>query len=131
MHARNHIALLISNLVIFSLLLAACSPAQSTPIAETGGEAQPPERLNLVATTTIVADVVRNIAGEHADLSVLIPAGVDEHGFEPTPRDIANVSEAGSGLYKRGGLGGIHHPPDPERWDGGPRGLGLGGHRTQ
>ena len=52
------------------------------------------EKLNVVATTSIVADVVRQIGGEEIDLKILIPLGVDPHAFEPTPRDIAVVANA-------------------------------------
>jgi len=58
--------------------------------AETGQ----PARLRVVATTTIVADVVKNIAGDRVDLHVLIPAGVDEHSFQYTPEDVVQVTDA-------------------------------------
>jgi len=42
----------------------------------------------LVATTTIVADVLSRICGERFQVISLIPYGVDPHAFEPTPGDI-------------------------------------------
>ena len=48
----------------------------------------------MVATTTLVGDIVRNIGGEKVDLSVLLPVGADPHNFEPAPRDVALVSDA-------------------------------------
>ena len=48
----------------------------------------------MVATTTLVGDIVRNIGGEKIDLSVLLPVGADPHNFEPAPRDVALVSDA-------------------------------------
>lgn len=50
--------------------------------------------LQVVTTTTLVGDVVKNIGGEHIQLHGLIPAGVDEHAFEPNPQDIAQVGQA-------------------------------------
>lgn len=75
---------LISLLALGSLLVAACASAPS----QTDG------KLKLVASTTIVADVVRQVAGEGAELVVLIPTGTDPHTFEPRPQDIAALSEA-------------------------------------
>lgn len=48
----------------------------------------------IIATTTIVGDVVRQIAGERITVTVLMPVNADPHAFEPTPRDIAAVAEA-------------------------------------
>jgi ABC-type Zn uptake system ZnuABC Zn-binding protein ZnuA len=52
------------------------------------------ESLRVVATTNIVADVVRNVGGNHIDLATLIPVGTDPHTFEPIPQDIAAVADA-------------------------------------
>jgi len=48
----------------------------------------------VVATTTLVGDIVRNISGDNIDLSVLLPMGADPHNFEPAPQDVALVSDA-------------------------------------
>jgi len=59
-----------------------------------------------VATTSIVADLVRSVGGELIELSTLLPLGADPHAFEPTPRDAATLSSAqvvfanGAGLEK-------------------------------
>ncbi len=50
--------------------------------------------LNVVATTTIVADVVRAVAGEDVDVITLLPANADPHAFQPTPNDAVVLSEA-------------------------------------
>lgn len=67
-----------------SLLMASCA---SAPL-------QAERKLKLVASTTIVGDVVRQVAGENAELVILIPTGSDPHTFEPRPQDIAALSEA-------------------------------------
>ncbi len=73
--------------VLFLLLLSACSSA--------GRQGSPPDgRLQVVATTSIVGDVVGNIGGEVIELTVLVPPGGDPHTFEPRPQDIAAVSDA-------------------------------------
>jgi manganese/iron transport system substrate-binding protein len=52
------------------------------------------EKLKVVATTSIVADIVKNVGGDLTDLTVLLPVGSDPHAFEPTPHDLANVADA-------------------------------------
>lgn len=52
------------------------------------------EKLNIVATTSIIADVVKQVGGDMIALKTLIPVGSDPHSFEPTPRDIAAVADA-------------------------------------
>ncbi len=66
-------------------LLAAC---------QKGAENPQPERLSVVATTTIVGDVVQNVGGEQISLTVLLPPGADPHAFDPSPRDVALVQDA-------------------------------------
>lgn len=48
----------------------------------------------VIATNTILADMVREVAGEAVEVQCLVPAGADLHGFDPTPRDIAPLLEA-------------------------------------
>ena len=54
----------------------------------------PGERLRVVATTSLLADVVSQVAGEAAEVTSLIPVGVDPHSFELTPQDLRRLSEA-------------------------------------
>jgi len=75
--------------LIFLLIgtLAACRAAASPESDQTG-------KLKVVATTTIVGDVVRNVGGEAIQLSVLLPTGSDPHSFEPVPQDVARLEDA-------------------------------------
>ncbi len=50
--------------------------------------------LYLLATTSIVADVVRNVAGDRATIETLLPLGSDPHAFELSPRDLVKLNEA-------------------------------------
>ncbi len=52
------------------------------------------EKLRVIATTTIIADVVSNIGGDHIALTTLIPAGVDPHSYAASPADLKALSEA-------------------------------------
>ena len=51
-------------------------------------------KLQVVATTTIVGDVVYQISAGLVDFDVLLPVGSDPHGFYPTPQDVAMIADA-------------------------------------
>ncbi|HSN74228.1 MAG TPA: metal ABC transporter substrate-binding protein [Anaerolineae bacterium] len=76
---------------VIGLLLAmtACTSAPQ-PAAPAQGNTRP----KVVATTTLVGDVVRQVGGDAIDLTVLLPVGADPHGFDPTPRDVSKVADA-------------------------------------
>ncbi len=82
-------------------LLAAggCQPAGETTLQDempelTAVALSNGERLRVVATTSIVGDVVQQVGGEWIELTVLIPRGVDPHAYEPTPQDAAALADA-------------------------------------
>jgi len=52
------------------------------------------EKLRVVATTNIVADVVGNVGGDRIELTGLLPVGADPHAYEPTPQDLRAVASA-------------------------------------
>jgi len=74
----------LSLVAIATLLLSACGGAPA------GGEG----RLKVVASTTIVGDVVAQVGGNLIELTVIFPPGADPHTFEPRPQDMAAISEA-------------------------------------
>jgi len=51
-------------------------------------------RLKVVATTNVVADVVRNVGGSDIELTPLIPLGADPHAYQPTPGDLQALTQA-------------------------------------
>ena len=85
-------------LVWFAFLsLCACQNAGTAGNAQDGS-------LKVVATTSIVADVVRQVAGDKVDLAVLLHAGADPHTFEPRPQDVAAISDADLVIASGAGL---------------------------
>lgn len=82
-----------------SALIASCagSPRERT---DTGV-------LDVVATTSIVADVVRGVVGELAAVSVLIDVGADPHTYEPAPSDLAGLADADLVISVGFGLEGV------------------------
>lgn len=57
----------------------------------------------VVVTTSIWGDIVAQVAGDCARISVLIPAGADAHAFEPSARQAAELRDAD--LVVTNGLG--------------------------
>ena len=51
-------------------------------------------RLQIVASHSILGDVVQNIAGDAADISITLPAGADPHSFQPIPADLVELANA-------------------------------------
>jgi ABC-type Zn uptake system ZnuABC Zn-binding protein ZnuA len=76
---------LLSFLAIAALLLSACGGAK-TPAAG--------DKLPVLATTSIVADVVRQVGGDYVQVTTLLPLGTDPHTFEPRPQDAAAIADA-------------------------------------
>ncbi len=76
----------------------AATAAQETPAATAQAQAQaepePPEPIRVVVTTSIVADWVASVGGDHVDVFSLVPVGVDPHGFQPGAQDVAKVADA-------------------------------------
>jgi ABC-type Zn uptake system ZnuABC Zn-binding protein ZnuA len=72
--------------VLGAIVLAACgSAARETPDA-TGEYA--------LAVESFLADIAQNVAGERVKVEALVPAGLDPHTFEPTPQDVARITNS-------------------------------------
>ncbi len=52
------------------------------------------DRLKVAATIFPYYDFVRQIAGDTVDLTLVIPAGMDSHSFEPTPSQMLSLKDA-------------------------------------
>ena len=92
------------------LVLGACGdgadegdvePEETTPTAAEV-DAGPAELL-VVATTTILGDLVKGIVGDDATVTVLLPVGADPHDYQPSSRDGVTIREAD--LVVANGLG--------------------------
>jgi ABC-type Zn uptake system ZnuABC Zn-binding protein ZnuA len=84
---------LIFGFPIFALALIAVSIAAcATPPIP--ANATPKTSPRVLAVETFLADIAQNVAGTRARVDALIPAGVDPHGFEPTPADVRQVADS-------------------------------------
>jgi manganese/iron transport system substrate-binding protein len=63
-------------------------------LALLGLPVQAEERLKVVTTFTVIADMARNVAGDAADVEALTKPGAEIHYYQPTPRDILRARDA-------------------------------------
>ena len=75
-------------------LVGACSTSNLDDAAD---------RVRVIATTSILGDVVSHLAGDGVELEMLIPPGVDPHDFAPSAQQVAAISSAD--LVVANGLG--------------------------
>jgi zinc/manganese transport system substrate-binding protein/manganese/iron transport system substrate-binding protein len=76
-------------------LVAACGAS--------GASAPPSAGLRVVVTTTVLADIVANVAGDAVDVRSIIPAGVGPEDYEPKPDDARALD--GAALIVSNGVG--------------------------
>ena len=73
-------------LLIAVTLTAACGGSSDDGRAAQG--------IRVVTSTSILADLVRQVGGEHVQVHALVPAGADVHTFTLSPNDLVAVVEA-------------------------------------
>ncbi len=85
------------------LLLAGCGAQEAGTAGaarETAAAALEPaalaagERLRVAATTNLIGDTVRQVAGDRVELTVLLPPGTDPHAYTATPQDMVALTNA-------------------------------------
>jgi ABC-type Zn uptake system ZnuABC Zn-binding protein ZnuA len=59
-------------------------------------------RVSAVATTTQVADLVREVGGDRVELSQILRPNSDPHAYEPRPSDAESIADADV-IFKSGG----------------------------
>jgi len=73
-------------ILVAVLATTGCGPIGSPPPSD--------DRLAVVATTTVLADLVANVGGERVSVTSLVPRNGDVHTFEPSPQDVRRVAQA-------------------------------------
>ncbi|MEP3635719.1 MAG: metal ABC transporter substrate-binding protein [Paracoccaceae bacterium] len=56
--------------------------------------AQAKDKLKVVTTFTVLADMASNVAGDAADVVSITKPGAEIHGYQPTPQDIVRAYDA-------------------------------------
>lgn len=68
------------------LLLSACAEQEPDEVQD--------GKLKVVVSLAIFADFARQVGGDQADVSSLVPAGGDVHTYEPPPSRVAELADA-------------------------------------
>ena len=74
-----------------------------TPVAAAANRETGAGTIDVVTSTVVLADIVRNVAGDRAVVHNLVSSGADVHTHQPTPGDSAAV--AGADLIVSNGAG--------------------------
>lgn len=61
-------------------------------------------KLQVVTTVYPVYDVVKKVAGDQADVTLLVPPGAEPHDWEPTASDLKKIGQAKVFFYNGAGL---------------------------
>jgi ABC-type Zn uptake system ZnuABC Zn-binding protein ZnuA len=85
MPVRKHVAILT---LIGVALFTGCSSTRRSDSPDADG------KILVAASVAPIVDIVKNVAGDAADVQGMIPEGVDSHTFEPTPDTARTLSEA-------------------------------------
>jgi ABC-type Zn uptake system ZnuABC Zn-binding protein ZnuA len=48
--------------------------------------------LNILASTSFLAEIAQNVAGGRAEVESLLPFGADPHAYQPAPADVAKIA---------------------------------------
>jgi ABC-type Zn uptake system ZnuABC Zn-binding protein ZnuA len=91
---------IVKNSTVANTARAACVAVALT-IAGCGDSANDSE-VHASATTTQVADLVRNVAGDRAEVDGILAPNSDPHEYEPRPSDAAAIAEADV-VFRSGG----------------------------
>lgn len=84
----NKSTTLIGIVIVSLILLTACGSAE--PVAQ----AEENPNLEIVATTTFIADLLQQIAGDIPEITVLLEPGQNPHSYHPTPQDMVDITRA-------------------------------------
>lgn len=89
---KKIMALFTSAIVLF---MTACS----TQTADGANLKDNTDKIQVSATLFPQYDFTREIAGDKAEVTLLLPAGMDSHSYEPTPSDIIQINKADIFIY--------------------------------
>jgi manganese/iron transport system substrate-binding protein len=94
---RLALPLLLSGFLLAVAALAVSCGGSGKPASPKGGP-------KVVTSIELFADLIRQVGGERAQVSVLVPASADPHTYEPVPSKIVDVSKADLVLINGVGL---------------------------
>ncbi len=89
MNLKNKIFMAAASIFILFISLSAKEPTQKPTVA---------------ASTFSLYDISKRIAGESAEVFMILPFGVDAHSYELTPKEMIKINKSALVLYNGAGL---------------------------
>jgi len=87
-------------MIFVSLFIIACSSTDEASVEVIANDSnQAVEKLNVLATTPMLAEYVRQIGKDNIDLNILMPYSADPHSFEASPQDAKKIADADLVFY--------------------------------
>lgn len=87
---------LMASIVASSLLLAACGNNNES---RSGGSGKDDNKIQAVATFYPMYEFTKEVLGETGEVSLLVTAGTEPHDYEPSAKDMADISDADVFVY--------------------------------
>ncbi|PKG21730.1 metal ABC transporter substrate-binding protein [Niallia nealsonii] len=81
------------------ILLAGCGNKKSVSNSNENKEKSKTEKIKIVTTFYPMYEFTKQIAGDAADVELLIPSTMEPHDWEPTPKDMGNIQNASLFIY--------------------------------
>ena len=73
-------------------------PTSTTTVEESSVE-EPSVTLTVLATTPMIGEFVKKVAGDNIEVNILMPYAADPHTFEPSPQDVKKIEDADLVFY--------------------------------
>ncbi|MDC3201338.1 metal ABC transporter substrate-binding protein [Acidimicrobiia bacterium] len=77
--------------LILSVILIACGTGTTDEATS--------DKINVLVTTPMLGDFVNEIGGKNINLTILMPAEVDPHTYDPSPQDASKIADADIVFY--------------------------------
>ena len=87
-----------------ALAVAGALAIAATACGDDGDAAGGSDGPSIVVTTPVLGDVVEQLVGDDAEVTVVMPAGADPHEFQPSARQAAELREADLLVVNGGGF---------------------------
>lgn len=84
---------------LLSLFTAAILVFMTSCASDSSGFSDDSGKIKISATLFPQYDFARQIAGDKAEITLILPSGMDSHSYEPTPSDIININKSDLFIY--------------------------------
>lgn len=93
MNRFNRITAVILALILTVVSITSCTGAEK-PVDS--------DKISIITTIFPPYDFAKQIAGEYADVAMLLPPGSESHSYEPSPKDIISIQSCDIFIYGGG-----------------------------